>query len=160
MGVAGAGGGLFDCASFMDRGLNVRSFDPSGKLRTGRLRMSGPHLEGAVEEALEEEGGEVFGAALLKLVTAGEGEEGFASLGDGGEEGAELGELGGAAAVLEGVEVAGWGAGRPYGNADGWGGTGSLRRCSGQAWGTSSPRVAVRGERSKGEGAGREEGRS
>ncbi len=103
MGVAGAGGGLFDCASFMDRGLNVQSFD--------RLRMSGPHLEGAVEEALEEEGGDVFGAALLKLVTAGEGEEGFAGLGEGGEEGAELGELGGAAAVLEGVEVAGWGTG-------------------------------------------------
>ncbi len=103
MGVAGAGGDLFDCTSFMDRGLNVRSFD--------RLRMSGPHLEGAVEEALEEEGGEFFGAALLKLVAAGEGEEGAASLGDGSEEGAELGELGGAAAVLEGVEVAGRGAG-------------------------------------------------
>ena len=103
LGVAGAGGGLFDCASFMDRGLNVQSFD--------RLRMSGPHLEGAVQEALEEEGGDVFGAALLKLVAAGEGEEGFTGLGDGGEEGAELGELGGAAAVLEGVEVAGWGTG-------------------------------------------------
>ncbi len=25
LGRAGAGGGLFDCASFMDRGLNVRS---------------------------------------------------------------------------------------------------------------------------------------
>jgi len=57
-------------------------------------------LEGAAEEALEEEGGEVFGAALLKLVAAGEGEEGFAGLGDSGEEGAELGELGGASAVL------------------------------------------------------------
>ena len=73
--------------------------------------MSGPHLEGAVEEALEEDGGEVFGAVLLELVAAGEGEEGFTGLGDGGEEGAELGELGGTAAVLEGVEVAGWGAG-------------------------------------------------
>ncbi len=111
LGVAGAGGGLFDCASFIDRGLNVQSFD--------RLRMSGPHLEGAVEEALEEEGGDLFGAALLKLVAAGEGEEGAAGLGDGGEEGAELGpstrlrinSLGGAAAVLEGVEVAGRGAG-------------------------------------------------
>ncbi len=105
LGVAGAGGGLFDCASFMDRGLNVRS--------------SVLYLVGAVEEALEEEGGELFGAALLKLVAAGEGEEGFAGLGKGGEEGAELGpstrlrinSLGGAAAVLEGVEVAGWGAG-------------------------------------------------
>ncbi len=36
LGVVGAGGGLFDCASFMDRGLNVRSFD--------RLRMSGGAL--------------------------------------------------------------------------------------------------------------------
>ncbi len=41
--VAGAGGGIFDCASFIDRGLNVRS--------------SVLYLEGAVEEALEEEGG-------------------------------------------------------------------------------------------------------
>ncbi len=45
------------------------------------------------------------------LVAAGEAEEGVAGLRDGGEEGAELGELGGAAAVLEGVEVAGWRAG-------------------------------------------------
>ncbi len=97
LGVAGAGGGFFDCASFMDRGLNVRS--------------SVLYLVGTAEEALEEEGGEVFGAALLELVAAGEGEEGLAGLGDGGEEGAELGELGGASAVLEGVEVAGWGAG-------------------------------------------------
>ena len=97
LGVAGAGGGLFDCASFIDRGLNVRS--------------SVLYLVGAVEEALEEEGGDVFGAALLELVAAGEGEEGPAGLGEGGEEGAELGELGGAAAVLEGVEVAEWGAG-------------------------------------------------
>ncbi len=97
LGVAGAGGGLFDCASFMDRGLNVRS--------------SVLYLVGAVEEALEEEGGDLFGAALLELVAAGEGEEGFAGRGEGGEEGAELGKLGGAAAVLEGVEVAGWGAG-------------------------------------------------
>ena len=59
LGVAGAGGGFFDCTSFMDRGLNVRS--------------SVLYLVGAVEEALEEEGGELFGAALLKLVAAGEG---------------------------------------------------------------------------------------
>ncbi len=31
---------------------------------------------------------------------------------------------------------------------------GSLRRCSGQAWGTSSLRVGVKGGRSKGEEAG------
>ncbi len=92
LGVAGAGGGLFDCASFIDRGLNVQSFD--------RFRMSGTHLAGAVEEALEEEGGDLFSAVLLKLVAAGEGEEGLAGLGEGGEEGAEPGERGGAAAVL------------------------------------------------------------
>ncbi len=102
-GVPGAGGGTFDCASFIDRGLIVQSFD--------RLRMSGPHLVGALNEALEEESGDLFGAALLEPVAAGEAEEGLAGLGGGGEEGAELGELGGAAAVLEGVEVAGWGAG-------------------------------------------------
>ena len=44
-------------------------------------------------------------------MAAGEAEEGVAGLRDGGEEGAELGELGGAAAVLEGVEVAGRGTG-------------------------------------------------
>ncbi len=96
LGVVGAGAGTFDCASFMDRGLNVRS--------------SVLYLVGAVEEALEEEGGELFGAALLELGAAGAGEEGAAGLGEGGEEGAKLGELGGAAAVLEGVEVAERGA--------------------------------------------------
>ena len=91
-------GAFIDCTSFMDRGLNVQSFD--------RLRMSGTDLVGALDEALEEESGDLFGAALLEPVTAGEAEEGFAGLGEGGEEGAELGELGGASAVLEGVEVA------------------------------------------------------
>ncbi len=86
LGVAGGGGGLFDCASFIDRGLNVRS--------------SLLYLVGALEEAIEEEGGDVFGAALLELVAAGDGEEGLAGLGESGEEGAELGELGGTAAVL------------------------------------------------------------
>ncbi|MCH7836534.1 MAG: hypothetical protein IH864_06660 [Chloroflexi bacterium] len=69
------------------------------------------YLVGALNEALEEEGGDLFSAALLEPVAAGEAEEGLAGLGGGGEEGAEQGELGGAAAVLEGVEVAGWGAG-------------------------------------------------
>ncbi len=73
--------------------------------------MSGSHLVGALDEAVEEEVGDLFGAALLELVAAGEVEEGLAGLREGGEEGAELGELGGAAAVLEGVEVAGWGTG-------------------------------------------------
>ena len=38
-------------------------------------------------------------------------EEGLPGFGDGGEDEAKLGELGGAAAVLEGIEVAGFGAG-------------------------------------------------
>ena len=96
-----AGGGVgvafFDCATIMDRGLNVRS--------------SSLYLVSALDEALEEEVGDLFGAALLELGAAGEVQGGFAGLGEGGEEGAELGELGGATAVLEGVEVAGWGTG-------------------------------------------------
>jgi len=75
------------------------------------------YLVGVLEEALEEEGGDVFGSALLELVAAGECEEGVAGLGDGGEEDAELGELGRPPAVLEGVEVAGWGAGAGSGAA-------------------------------------------
>ena len=96
-GVWGVRGAYFDCASFIGKGLSVQS--------------SVPQLAGALDEALEEEGGDLFGAALLELVAAGEAEEGVAGLRDGGEEGAELGELGGAAAVLEGVEVAGRGTG-------------------------------------------------
>ncbi len=45
--------------------------------------------------------------ALLEAVTGGEVEEGLPGLGDGGEDEAEVGELSGAAAVLEGVEVSG-----------------------------------------------------
>ncbi len=97
LGVPGAGGGTFDCASFIDRGLIVQS--------------TLLYLVGALDEALEEESGDLFGAALLEPVAAGEAEEGLAGLGGGGEEGAEQGELGGASAVLEGVEVAGWRAG-------------------------------------------------
>ncbi len=62
--------------------------------------MSGPHLVGTVHHAGEEERCHFLRLALLELVTAGEGEEGFAGRGEGGEEGAELGKLGGAAAVL------------------------------------------------------------
>ncbi len=40
-------------------------------------------------------------------MTVGEVEEGLSGLGDGGEDEAEVGELSGAATVLEGVEVAG-----------------------------------------------------
>ncbi len=96
-GVSGVGGAFFDCASFIDRGLNVQS--------------TLLYLVGTLDEALEEEGGDLFGAALLEPVAAGEAEEGFAGLREGGEEGAELGELGGAPPMFEGVEVAGWRAG-------------------------------------------------
>ncbi len=96
-GVPGAGGAFVDRASFIDRGLIVQS--------------TLLYLVGTRYEALEEESGDLFGAALLEPVAAGEAEEGLAGLGGGGEEGAEQGELGGAASVLEGVEVAGWGAG-------------------------------------------------
>ena len=47
-----------------------------------------------LEEAGEEEGGDLVGAALLDLVAAGEGEEGVADFRVGSEEEAELGELG------------------------------------------------------------------
>ena len=71
-GAAGAGGGTFDCASFIDRGLNVQS--------------TLLYLVGALDEALEEESGDLFGTALLEPVAAGEAEEGFAGLGGGGRD--------------------------------------------------------------------------
>ncbi len=49
--------------------------------------------------------------ALLEAVAGGEVEEGLPGLGDGSEDEAEVGELSGAAAVFEGVEVAGLAAG-------------------------------------------------
>jgi len=85
--------------------LSVRSVGAEGC----EGAVAGPacgDLAGVLEEAGEEEGGDLVGAALLDLVASGEGEEGVADLRVGGEEEAELGELGGAAAVLEGVEVA------------------------------------------------------
>ena len=81
----------------MDRGLSVQS--------------SVGYLVGVLEKALEEEGGDVFSAALLELMAASEGEEGLAGGRDGGEKDAELGELCGAAPVLQGVEVAPGGTG-------------------------------------------------
>jgi len=105
-GVSGArrvGVAFFDCATFRYSRLNVQS--------------SISYLVSVLKEALEEEGGDLFGATLLELVAAGEGEEGVAGLGDGGEEGAELGELGRAAAVLQRIEVATWGTGAGPGAA-------------------------------------------
>jgi len=154
-GVSGGGGvgvAFFDCASFIDRGLNVQS--------------SVSYLVGVLEEAREEEGGDVFGAALLDpsamlrtgLVTAGEGEEGLAGLGDGGEEDAELGpsttlrinSLSRPPPVLQRIEVAfgGTGAGAAAASAAGLRAFGTdNRRAHGD---TSRVRVELRGERSKG----------
>ena len=52
------------------------------------------YVDAALNDAGEEEGGDFLGAALLEPVAAGHGEEGGAGLRDGGEDGAELGELG------------------------------------------------------------------
>ena len=84
---------------------NVRSVDAEGCEGTATWLAFGDLL-GMLEEAGEEEGGDLVGATLFDLVAGGEGEEGVADLGIGGKEEAELGELGGAAAMLEGVEVA------------------------------------------------------
>jgi hypothetical protein len=78
-----------------------------------------------LDDAAEEEDGDLFGAALFEAVAAGEVQEGAAGLRDAGEDGAEPGELGGASAVFEGVEVApgsaGAGAGAaPSLRAGGW----------------------------------------
>jgi hypothetical protein len=85
--------------------LNVRSILTEAR-EGAAARAAFSDVAGVLEEAGEEEGGDLVGAALLDLVALGEGEEGVADFRVGGEEEAELGELGGAAAVLEGVEVA------------------------------------------------------
>jgi hypothetical protein len=69
------------------------------------------------EEADDEGGGGLFGVLLVALTLAGHGEEGVAGGGGLGDEGADLGELPRAAAVLEGVEVAAGSAGAGAGAA-------------------------------------------
>lgn len=69
------------------------------------------YCAGAFHHCPQEMGGDLLRLALLELVTAGEVEEGLPGFRHGGEEEAELGELGGATAVLEGVKVARFGAG-------------------------------------------------
>ena len=69
------------------------------------------NVAGVVVELDEELGGDFQGACVLHVVAAGEGEEGVADAGVGGEDDADGGELFGAAAVLEGVEVASGSAG-------------------------------------------------
>jgi hypothetical protein len=104
-GGAGTGDALVRLSVVQALALNVRSVDAEGCEGTAARAAFG-HLAGVLEEAGEEEGGDLVGAALLDLVALGEGEEGVADSRVGSEEEAELGELGGAAAVLEGVEVA------------------------------------------------------
>lgn len=70
-------------------------------------------------------GGDLLRLALFELMTAGEVQKGLPGLRDGGEEEAELGELGGATAVFQGVKVAGlaagaWTAATPAARAGGW----------------------------------------
>jgi hypothetical protein len=72
-------------------------------------------LDAAGEDVLEEVVGELVGSGLLDALLGGEAEEGRAHEGAGGEEGGDFGELAGAAAVFEGVEVAFGCAGSPAG---------------------------------------------
>jgi hypothetical protein len=73
--------------------------------REGYVQSAVCYLVGAVEEEGEEEGGDLVGALLFELVAVGDIEEGGAGRGVLGEEGADLGKLARAPAVLEGVEV-------------------------------------------------------
>ena len=88
-----------------------------GNLRAAGLPaafVDGPtfgRCAGAFHHCVQETGGDLLRLALLEVVTAGEAQEGLPGLRHGGEEEAELGELGGATAVLEGVEVAGFAPG-------------------------------------------------
>ncbi len=67
--------------------------------------------EGLVEEGVEDVGGGAFGLAALGALASGEADEGLADFRDGGEEGEEALHVARPAAVPEGVEVAGLGAG-------------------------------------------------
>ena len=91
-------------------------------------------------EAGDERGGDFFGAAVLSVAATGEGEQGGAGAGVGGDDGADLGELAGAAAVLEGVEVAAGRAGTgaaatsgTFGAAGGMPGMGWWEACMGMS---------------------------
>ena len=68
-------------------------------------------LEAAGDDLADEVGGEFVGFHLFDLMSPGELKKGFTGGGASGERGADLGELAGAAAVFEGVEVAFGGAG-------------------------------------------------
>ena len=63
-------------------------------------------VAGVDDEADHQVRGDFLGAEVLQVVAAGEGKEAVADGGVGGEDGADGGELLGAAAVLEGVGVA------------------------------------------------------
>jgi len=66
---------------------------------------------GAFHHCVQETGGDLLRLAFLEVVTAGEAQEGLPGFRHGGEEEAELGELGGATAMFQGVEVAGFAPG-------------------------------------------------
>jgi hypothetical protein len=97
---------------------------------------------GVLKEAGEPEGGHLLRFELPVEVALGEVEEGELDFGVGGEEGADLCELTRAPAVLEGVEVAPWGAG-----------AGATAASAGRRFGYRHGRgiVGVVGGRSKGE---------
>lgn len=91
--------------------------------------LAGGDIVGMTHDVVEYSGGDFEGALLFEVVAASDAEEGFANFWVGGEDGSERGELGGAATVLQGVEVAfgraGVGAGtavatiNPFGTAQG-----------------------------------------
>ena len=91
-------------------------------------------------EAGDERGGDFLGAAVPGVAAAGECEEGGPGARVGGDDGADLGELAGAAAVLEGVEVAAGRAGTgaaatsgTFGAAGGMPGMGWWEACMGMS---------------------------
>ncbi len=71
-----------------------------------RRRLTRRDIAGVGVEADEDVRGDLLGVLLFHLVAAGDVEEGLADFRAGGEDEAQLGELAGAPAMLEGVKVA------------------------------------------------------
>jgi hypothetical protein len=114
-------------------------------------RFAAGYLFGVFEEAGDPHSRNLLRLGLTLEVAAAEVEEGELELGVGGEEGADLGELLGAAAVLEGVEVAGRGAGAGAGAAPSTPAAARLRAGSSGWCGHGHDSVWELGGRSKGE---------
>jgi hypothetical protein len=68
-----------------------------------RRILAACYIASVVDDADEELGGDRLGLFVVALAAVGEGEKGVAGGLGGGDESADLGELAGAAAVLEGV---------------------------------------------------------